>query len=581
MQLPRVDPVSTRRRTAQFGWITIGLATVAVVMFVVALVLASGQDAGFEVDEVLLPLNVEFGNPGAALLISAALLVTSTFFGLAALQTAAVMRVLAPDRHVPPPPPPAVRRGRRLLLGPYDTDVALAGRPSALPPSALLGIGALPAATVLRCTVLIPAHNEEAVLGLTLESLAAQSRPPDRIVVIADNCTDATVEVARAHHVEVHETVGNTEKKAGALNQKLDRLLPDTEPRDVVMVMDADSTIAPEFLEVALGLLERDRNLMAVGGLFYGEDGGRLVGQFQRNEYTRYQRIVARKLGRVFVLTGTASVIRAYAMRAVADSRGPFLPGPEGQVYDTLALTEDNELTLALKTLGARMTSPPQCRVTTEIMTSWRDLWRQRLRWHRGALENIGVYGVTRATARYWGQQLGLAYGVVAFQSYLLLMTVSLLAADGLRWSPFWVCIGMIFLVERIVTVWRAGWRGRAVAVTMLLELGYAVYLQACFVTSIVQILLGRKAGWNYVPRTTAPAIVAPWLPAAGLAVTWGIALPASVLQTGWYTALALWVGFNTLIFAFLSVLHLLPPLHRLRRRAPASFVPADDRASE
>ena len=61
--------------------------------------------------------------------------------------------------------------------------------------------------------------------------------------------------------------------------------------------MDADSTIAPEFLEVALGLLEDDPDLIAVGGLFYGEDGGGLVGQFQRNEYTRYQRVVARKLG--------------------------------------------------------------------------------------------------------------------------------------------------------------------------------------------------------------------------------------------------------------------------------------------
>jgi hypothetical protein len=128
--------------------------------------------------------------------------------------------------------------------------------------------------------------------------------------------------------------------------------------------------------------------------------------------------------------------------------------------------------------------------------------------------------------------------------------------------------------------VWRAGWRGRAVAVTMLLELGYAIYLQACFVTSIAQILLGRKAGWNYVPRAAAPALVAPWLPAA-LVAAWGIALPASVLQTGWYAALALWVGFNTLIFAFLSILHLLPPLHRLRRRTPVTSVPAAELASQ
>ena len=144
----------------------------------------------------------------------------------------------------------------------------------------------------------------------------------------------------------------------------------------MVMVMDADSTVSPEFLEVALGLLEQDPDLMAVGGLFFGEEGGGMLGQLQRNEYARYQRVVARRLNRVFVLTGTASVMRAYALRAVAEARGSLIPGNHGQVYDTLALTEDNELTLALKSLGAKMTSPPQCRVTTEIMTSWHDLWR-------------------------------------------------------------------------------------------------------------------------------------------------------------------------------------------------------------
>ena len=271
--------------------------------------------------------------------------------------------------------------------------------------------------------------------------------------------------------------------------------------------MDADSTITPDFLEVALGLLEEDQDLIAVGGLFYGEDGGGLIGQFQRNEYTRYQRIVARKLNRVFVLTGTASVIRSYALRAVADAREMLIPGTPGQVYDTLALTEDNELTLALKTLGARMTSPPQCRVTTEVMTRWRDLWRQRLRWHRGALENIGAYGPTRATAIYWTQQIALAYGVVALWSYLLLMTVTLLAADSVRWSPFWVTIGIIFVVERVVTVWAGGWRARLLAAPIVLELAYAMFLQICFVTSIVQIAMGRKAGWNYVPRNAVNAM--------------------------------------------------------------------------
>ena len=158
-------------------------------------------------------------------------------------------------------------------------------------------------------------------------------------------------------------TVGNTEKKAGALNQALSQMLDDIDTRDVVMVMDADSVIVPEFLETAMGRLEADPDLIAVGGVFYGEEGAGLVGQLQRNEYTRYQRYISRRRGKVFVLTGTASLFRAYALKAVADSRGSLIPGDPGEVYDTLAMTEDNELTLALKTLGAKMISPMQCRV--------------------------------------------------------------------------------------------------------------------------------------------------------------------------------------------------------------------------
>ena len=163
----------------------------------------------------------------------------------------------------------------------------------------------------------------------------------------------------------------------------------------------------------------------------------------------------------MFVLTGTASLFRAYALKAVADSRGSLIPGDPGQVYDTLAMTEDNEMTLALKSLGAKMVSPMQCRVITEVMPTWTALWRQRMRWQRGALENIGAYGVTRATLRYWLQQLGIGYGTIALNAYLLLLLITLLSADRLEIVWFWAAIGTIFIVERVVTVWAVGWRGR------------------------------------------------------------------------------------------------------------------------
>jgi len=550
--LTTLDQHGPGHRAAQMGRLSAASAVLALVLLLatVALLVTHDQASAYSAT-VVLPVNVELRGVGLAVGLAAAAVAATTFLVITGLETASSMQVLRRDRRVPAQLPPQAQVVRRVLLAPLAMRGIDLEHDPELPPIVLPRAAELAAVLRLRCTVLIPAHDEEAVLGSTLDSLAAQTRPPDRVMVIADNCTDATVEVARSRGVDVVETVGNTEKKAGALNQQLARLLPTAELSDVVLVMDADSTITPEFLEVALGLLEEDQDLIAVGGLFYGEDGGGLIGQFQRNEYTRYQRIVARKLDRVFVLTGTASVIRGYALRAVADAREMLIPGTPGQVYDTLALTEDNELTFALKTLGAPMTSPPQCRVTTEVMTRWRDLWRQRLRWHRGALENIGVYGPTRATTMYWMQQFALAYGVVALWSYLVLMTVTLLAADSVQWSPFWVTIGIIFVVERVVTAWSGGWRARLLAAPIFLELAYAMFLQICFVTSIVQIATGRKAGWNYVPRNAVNSL---------LLVPFGILLPTSILASDWYQALSIWVGFNTLVFALLSLLQLLPP---------------------
>jgi len=123
--------------------------------------------------------------------------------------------------------------------------------------------------------------------------------------------------------------------------------------------------------------------------------------------------------------------------------------------------------------------------------------------------------------------------------------------------------------VERLVTVWRVGWRGRIVAAPIFLELAYTAFLQVCFVASLVQILLRRKADWNYVQQPPVAGVLTPAV-LAWLVAPWGILLPTSVLYTDWYRALCLWVGFNTLVFAFLSVLHLLPPRRRSRARASA-----------
>jgi biofilm PGA synthesis N-glycosyltransferase PgaC len=354
-------------------------------------------------------------------------------------------------------------------------------------------------------TVLIPAHNEEMCLEATISSLLTQSHRPERIIVVADNCTDATTTIARAMGVELVETVNNRHKKAGALNQALQDLLPQQGDNDLVMVMDADTTLDDGFLEEAVRRMAEDRALMAIGGLFYGEDGNGVLGQFQRNEYIRYAREMRRRRGRVFVLTGTASLFRPLALRTVAAERGVSLPGVPGDVYDTVALTEDNELTLALKSLGALMISPGACTVVTEVMPTWSALWSQRLRWQRGAMENLGAYGIRPQTFRYWAQQLGIGYGVIALVSYLLLIGFMVVSLDAWVWFPFWLSVGLLFVVERVVTVWRGGVRARLLAATLFPEMFFALFLNIIFVKGILDLTLGRQASWKHIVQSPAP----------------------------------------------------------------------------
>jgi cellulose synthase/poly-beta-1,6-N-acetylglucosamine synthase-like glycosyltransferase len=200
----------------------------------------------------------------------------------------------------------------------------------------------------------------------------------------------------------------------------------------------------------------------------------------------------------VFVLTGTASLFRPRALRTVAEERGRLLPGIHGDVYDTIALTEDNELTIALKSLGALVISPSECTVVTEIMTTTRSLWVQRLRWQRGALENLAEYGAHTQTWRYWVQQLGITYGIFALAAYLSMLGITVLALDSWVWFPFWLGIGGVFALERVLTVWRGGWSARILAALVFPELGYAAFLGAVHLKGIFDLTFGRSAAWHH-----------------------------------------------------------------------------------
>jgi cellulose synthase/poly-beta-1,6-N-acetylglucosamine synthase-like glycosyltransferase len=345
----------------------------------------------------------------------------------------------------------------------------------------------------LRVVALIPAHNEEAGIGACLDALAAQARPPDETFVVSDNCTDETEQIVLSRgDVGLIRTVGNRDKKAGALNQALDVGLGQLEPFDVVLVVDADSILAPSFVKTALDYL--GHGYSAVGGNFRGQPGAGFLGMCQRNEYARYARDVARLKGRCLVLTGTATAFCVSALQEVAHERGTRLPGARGLVYDTTVLTEDNEMTFALRTLGHHVLSPKGCVLTTEVMPTWRDLARQRLRWKRGAFENLRQYGLNRLTAPYWGRQALALAGILVTVGYFASLVYG--AIVGMHLHPLWIGVSGIFMVERAVTVRERGWRMMLVGAALVPEFLYDSFLQVVQAYAYAGALLRRGEDW-------------------------------------------------------------------------------------
>ena len=376
-----------------------------------------------------------------------------------------------------------------------------------------------------RLVALIPAHNEEQQLPDTIASLRAQTRQPDRIIVVADNCCDRTVEVAQEAGVEVFVTRENTAKKAGALNQALAEVLVYLDFTDTVLVMDADTTLSASFLEHAEQHLEGRFRLAcgrcvgapgpcarceseapvgAVGGVFLAKRPAgrrlRFVEALQTIEYARYRNELGRKGHLAMVLTGTATLFRADTMERVQLARmDGTLPsgGSPGAVYDDSAITEDNELTLAIRTLGYRCVSPPSCIVYTDIMSTWRTLYHQRLRWQRGAIDNLRSYRMQRSALKNGQQQLMLHVAAFMAIFYAALLGLSLASDLTVRWSPLWCLLLLIPATEKFMTTRGVVARPLvALSSSLVAETIYDMFRQIVIWHALVNSLRRRAQAW-------------------------------------------------------------------------------------
>jgi 1,2-diacylglycerol 3-beta-glucosyltransferase len=229
-----------------------------------------------------------------------------------------------------------------------------------------------------RFALLIPAHNEEAVLDTLLASLRALDYPPALIAtyVVADNCDDATAAIARRAGVAVYERQdASAPGKGQALRWLLQQLEAAGDHYDAYVFIDADVQVSPNFLQVM------DARLQAGQAIIQSQ----YRVQNSQEAWTAGLRAVAfalfnhlRPLGRTTL--GWSCGLKGTGMcfsRAVIQQFG----------WDAFSLTEDAEQHIALVKAGWRVAYAPAAIVWSAMPTSLRQAQSQQMRWERGRLE--------------------------------------------------------------------------------------------------------------------------------------------------------------------------------------------------
>ena len=108
-----------------------------------------------------------------------------------------------------------------------------------------------------RVSAVIPAHNAGRTLARTLDSILAQTHPPDEIVVVDNGSTDDTAAVAEQHKAQVRYVYQEDTGPAGSRNTGIN-----TAAHPWVAFLDADDEWRPEKLELQLQLLKRNPDLV-------------------------------------------------------------------------------------------------------------------------------------------------------------------------------------------------------------------------------------------------------------------------------------------------------------------------------
>ncbi len=280
-----------------------------------------------------------------------------------------------------------------------------------------------------RFMAIIPAHNEETVVGNLVESLKKQNYNKELydIYVIADNCTDNTAQVAREAGAIVYERFHVSKKTKGhALDWFLQQKIEENAPYDAFFVFDADNIVDPDFIKNMNKKLCQGEDVVQGYRDIKNPTDSWITAGYAIFYWTmhRFYHLARYNLGLSPLLNGTGFMVRFDVVK------------PEGGLK-TVTLTEDIEFSLKRIIKGKRLGWATDAIVYDEQPVGFKQSWSQRSRWTVGHMQCIKEYTKQLAVAAQENKTMmnfdGLLYIVGSIPMFII--TLVLLGTNFLMYA--------------------------------------------------------------------------------------------------------------------------------------------------
>jgi cellulose synthase/poly-beta-1,6-N-acetylglucosamine synthase-like glycosyltransferase len=343
-----------------------------------------------------------------------------------------------------------------------------------------------------RVAVLVPAHNEELVIGETLASISRQLETGDRLVVVADNCSDRTAEIARERGAEVTIRTDTILRGKGFALDHGVRFLQQTGIRETVIFIDADCKLENGCIYHLAQTCARSKRPTQAADLVVSSQPPREMGSlilFAWKLKNLVRPLGWHRLNLPCQLAGTGMAFPWEVIRSInlANAR----------------LAEDLKLGLDLALMGHFPQFCPDAVVTSNVGPGGVPSYSQRARWEHGTIEMMAHYLPRLFTKSYGNHSIQLVamaldLSVPPIALFALILGVYLaltwiLQISGVNGPAIMSSILFLLFFASIVLAWLRF--GREILPLRRLVFVAPVYL-ICKVPLYARFFVNRQREW-------------------------------------------------------------------------------------